>query len=277
MRSLKILKYISSVLLMLGWLGAVYAQDKPSTDSTRVATLSDKEKKKAERKKYRVPLDMKPSAVKVGTDIIGLARTGTSTGFTHLEGQFDIDFHRYFAVLDVGHERNAIVGEEYNYTNRGNYVRGGVQINMMPYNVDKSFFFLGFRYAHASFSDEVAFTKSFDRWGEKQLTFSNNQLTARWYELNMGMKVRVVKNLFFGYTIRYKMGRKLRGVETLQPRNIPGYGRADKSSNSGFNYYILYNIPFRDKPVPVKNKRPPKKRSQPSQSVQPSQFLQRSF
>lgn len=252
------------------------AEPKPEADAEE-QVKEKKEKKDEKEKKEKVPRDFKPSVVKLGLETIGLGRTATSSGFTQLEGQADIDFDRYFFVIDLGHEKNSIANDEFKYSNNGTYFRTGIQINMMPYNKDRSFFFFGFRYARSLFSDEIEFIDDFDKWGQKSIEFKNNNLTATWYEVNMGMKVKVAERLYFGYTVRYKLNKSMKGFDNLTPRNIPGYGRAGKSSNAGFNYYILYTIPFRDKPVPPKPKREHRERNPSSEPSQPTDFFQRSF
>ena len=226
-----------------------------SSPAANTNTLSE-DVKTEEVKKPKVKKDFKPSAVRFGMDALGLIRTGTTSGFHHLEGQADIDFHHYFFVVDFGHERNVLAREGFNYTNQGAFFRVGVQFDLMPYNVDKNVFFVGFRYAKSNFSDHLVYTDSFDKWGEKSYNTEQRGLTARWYEMNMGMKVKVFENVYFGYTLRYKISKKMNGFTDQEPYLIPGYGRASKASSAGFNYYILYNIPFRDKPV---GKKPVKK------------------
>ena len=219
--------------------------------------------------KEKVIRDFKPSAVNFGLEVLGLARTITSSGFSQFEAQGDIDFDRYFFVVDIGREQNSLSNSDFNYLNRGSYFRTGIQINMMPYNPDRNFMFFGFRYARSIFSDEIAYEFEYDKWGQQVFDSKNDGVSARWFELNMGMKVKVHKNIYFGYTLRFKLARKLTGYNELVPRNIPGFGRAIKTSNAGFNYYILYHLPFRNKVVPPRPKRTPRERSDtdsPSQS-----------
>ncbi|MFY0654166.1 MAG: hypothetical protein JXQ96_19170 [Cyclobacteriaceae bacterium] len=225
----------------------------------------EKEDKKSDKEKREA--DFKPSAVNVGIEGLGIARSLSSPGFYQFEGQADIDFDRYFFVLDLGRESNSISNDNFNYSNSGNYFRTGIQVNMMPYNPNRNFFFLGFRYARSSFRDDISYIDSFEKWGDKTLNFENKGVSARWFELNMGMKVKVFERLYFGYTIRYKMAKKMTGYGELNPRNIPGFGRGDKSSVAGFNYYFLYHIPFRDKPVPPKPKREYRQRSSDSEGM----------
>lgn len=267
------MKFIISILLFLICQFAYGQEENPTAKETVTTEVAEKDAKP------KVERDFKPSAVNVGMEGIGLGRTGISSGFTQLEAQADIDFDRYFLVVDLGHERNSIANDAFNYSNNGNYLRIGVQVNMMPYNPNRNFFFFGFRYAKSNFSDQIHYSKAFEKWGQKDISLANNGVSARWYEMTMGLKVKVLERLYFGYTLRYKIGKKMSGFDELMPRNIPGFGRASKSSNAGFNYYFLYHIPFRDKPVPKKPKRVFKERSNsnPSNQSLPSNSFNNRF
>ena len=254
------MKFIFSISLFLISI-ACFAQEDRKIESDTLKITIDPNKQKINKEK--IERDFKPSAVNIGLDVLGLARTATSKGYSKFEAQADIDLDRYFFVIDLGHEESALSNGDFSSANSGNYFRAGVQVNMMPYNPNRNFFFVVLRYARSYFSDNIIYKNNFDKWGEKQLSFENEGLSARWLEMTMGMKVKVFERLYFGYTIRYKMAKKISSFEELIPGNIPGFGAADKSSNFGFNYYILYHIPFRDKPVPKKPKKTPRERSEP--------------
>lgn len=208
-------------------------------------------------KKPRVKRDFKPSSFKVGGDVLGFGRSLIESDYTHYEAQFDVDFHRYFFVVDVGRQEHSFSGSSFAYSNDGNYFRVGIQANMTQFNEDRNVIFFGLRYARSNFSDKLNFTQATDHWGSGDIALNNNGLSARWFELNTGMKVRVTGQLYLGYTIRFKLAKSMsQPTSTLQPYTIPGFGLASKGSNIGFNYYILYRLPFRNKPVPKKVVRP---------------------
>jgi hypothetical protein len=270
------LKYIFSISLLLIAI-LCSAQDKIEVEPDTISISLDPKKQK--KIKEKIERDFKPSAINFGLDVLGLARTSLSTGFTRIEAQGDIDIDKYFFVLDLGHEATSISNSDFSYSNSGNYFRAGIQANIMPYNPNRDFLFVGLRYARSQFSDEIVFQNEFDKWGEKIFSYKNNGLTAHWWEVTLGMKVKVLERLYFGYTIRYKLAKNISGFGELIPRNLPGFGRADKSSSAGFSYYILYHLPFRDKPIPKKPKRTPREgdRNQQDQSSGFGDSFQRSF
>ena len=62
-----------------------------------------------------------------------------------------------------------------------------------------------------------------------------------------GLKIRVVKQLYLGFTLRYKLFMSTSGAEDLRPYYIPGFGKNIGTSAFGFNYYVSYRLPFRKK------------------------------
>lgn len=221
------MKYISSILLLF-------------LVSISIAQKTEKIKK-----------DYKPSAIRIGGNISGLIKNVIDNNFNKIEGQTDIDFHNFFFVVDFGYEKNLFSSGNYNYENKGNYYRIGVQANIQPYNLNRNVFFFGLRYARSQFEDNLNFINFTDKFGNAQFSLSNDNLKAKWFELNTGLKVKIIKQFYFGYTIHFKFIQSFSGNGELIPKNIPGFGKSDKKSTFGFSYYISYNIPFRKKDIPV--------------------------
>jgi len=225
------LKYISSILLLFV-LNTSFAQ-KPERDYI-------------------------PSAIRLGVDAFGLLKSGFNSDFKRMEGQVDIDLHHLFFAIDYGYEKNSSSGDNFNYENWGTYYRIGLQANIQPYNVNRNVMFFGFRYAKSNFQDKLEFVNTTNNFGDTPFSFVNDNLSAKWFEINLGMKIKIVDQLYFGYTIRFKFAQSLSGEGQLTPREIPGYGKSDKKSAAGFNYYIAYRFPFRNKSIPIKPKYQPK-------------------
>jgi hypothetical protein len=112
--------------------------------------------------------------------------------------------------------------------------------------------FFGMRYALSSFNDQLDFDtqaiiQSEIGWPSTRETVSNSKVKANWFEMVAGLKVRVVKQLYMGFTARFKFLLKVKKVEELRPYYIPGFGKNINTSAFGFNYYISYRLPFRKK------------------------------
>ncbi|MEQ8533706.1 MAG: DUF6048 family protein [Imperialibacter sp.] len=203
--------------------------------------------------------DWRPSAVRVGADVFGLAKTALTDGYNRQEIQADIDFNKYFFVLDLGREEIDNSAEGFTHTTNGTFYRAGVDVNLTPYNPNKDVVFFGLRYAHATFDESLAFDYAVPYWGSASVDVTNAGLSAYWIEAVFGMKVKVWKQFYMGYTLRGKFGQKTKGAETLIPYTVPGYGVVTDGGNFGFGYHIYYKLAFRDKAVPLRPKDSKKK------------------
>jgi hypothetical protein len=67
--------------------------------------------------------------------------------------------------------------------------------------------------------------------------------------MNAGLKVRVFKQLYLGFTARFKLALSISGDGNLRPYYVPGFGKNIGSSAWGFSYYVFYRLPFRKKVV----------------------------
>jgi len=115
--------------------------------------------------------------------------------------------------------------------------------------------FFGVRLAKAFYDDRVTFTIIDNNYGEISQFRRNFGLVAKWVEFTAGIKVRMWKNLYLGYTGRLKFSKDLKGDEAIRPFDIPGYGKSGKRSLFGINYYITYLIRWKDKPLPPEKDR----------------------
>ena len=73
----------------------------------------------------------------------------------------------------------------------------------------------------------------------------NSDVNGRWYELTGGIRVKIWKMIWMGYTGRFKFGLKTNESGAMLPSDVPGYGRTDKDNTWGFNYQIFFRIPVR--------------------------------
>ena len=195
-----------------------------------------------------------PTGVRIGTDLISLVRPLIDDSFAGWEVNADVDFYRYFLAVDYGHwERNWAYEEtegETTYSNNGNYWRIGADVNFLKKDPDRNMFFLGLRYARSTFSEDMQ-VWTYDRHfvGESEpLYLSNQNVAASWVELTTGLRVKIWKIFWLGYTARLKFGLNMADTPEMLPSDVPGYGRADKESYWGFNYQLFIRIPTRKMP-----------------------------
>lgn len=187
-----------------------------------------------------------PTGVRFGVDMISLIRTPIEPKFSGWEGVADIDFDRYYLVLEAGRWSRDLASANDSYFNSGNFWRIGADINFLTNDPERNNFFLGLRYARGTFSEQLT-TNIYDPvFGMSVLRNENNDVRASWAELTTGLRVRMFSVFWMGYTIRYKIGLNTKEPGGMLPYDVPGYGRTDKNSTWGFTYYVLFRVPFRE-------------------------------
>lgn len=193
-----------------------------------------------------------PSAIRLGADpgTLGYMLFSEKRGF--FEAEADVDIDRFFLVANYGISSYKLEEPTYSYENNGSYMRFGADINFMDKDPNWNLAFFGMRYARSSFEDQLiydthAVIQSETGWPNSTEASKNSNVKASWYEMVVGLKIRIVKQLYMGFTTRFKLVMNAKGVDEFRPYYIPGFGKNINKSAFGFNYYISYRLPFRKK------------------------------
>lgn len=186
-----------------------------------------------------------PSGIRFGTDVLALVRSPYDETFKGWELNADVDFYRYYLTVDYGSWGRTYIQDSSAYSNKGTYFRIGADVNFLTKNPDKNMFFLGMRYAHGTFDEDYTVIIDDPNWGSSEEVYENRNVPANWFELTSGMRVRIWKMFWLGYTIRYKFGLSVGNTPDMLPHNVPGYGSSDGKAYWGFNYQLLFRIPIK--------------------------------
>ena len=195
-----------------------------------------------------------PTAIRLGADPGTLAYMIFSEKRGFFEAEADIDINQFLLVANYGTSSYELSEETFAYENNGSYLRFGADINFLHKDPQLNVIFFGLRYATSSFTDKLDYdTKAIIQtntgWPSTWETSSNVDGKANWFEMVTGLKIRVVKQLYMGFTIRYRLNMSVNPTEELRPYYIPGFGKNINTSAFGFNYYVSYRLPFRKKIV----------------------------
>lgn len=185
-----------------------------------------------------------PTGIRVGVDIISLIRTYTDDSFLGYEVNAEVDFYRYYLAVEAGHWERSYKTEEELYYNGGNYIRVGVDFNFLKNDPDKNMFFFGARYGSSTYSEYLTVFND-PVWGAVDVNYSNTDVQAGWFELTTGLRVKMLKFFWMGYTVRYKFGLNTNEPPGFTTYDVPGYGNTANPSTWGFNYQLLFRIPIR--------------------------------
>lgn len=165
------------------------------------------------------------------------------------EIQMELRFHeKFFLVADVGFA-NIDRGRTYRYKSEGSFWRLGIDANMAKNTDSGNMIGMGLRYAKASFGDRITFRRRLADQSEKTIRqdvlFSNPDVSSRWMELVFKMRIKVWRQFYSGYTLRYQFFLQTDGADSnLKPFDIPGYGKTTRSNSFGFDYYVGWRFDF---------------------------------
>lgn len=187
-----------------------------------------------------------PTGIRVGVDMVSLARTEFVNSFEGFEVSVDVDMYRYYPTVEFGSSaREYAAASGSTYSNEGNFWRAGIDVNFLTKDPDKNMFFLGARYARSSYSEKATIIVTDPLWGTFNDSFENSGLSSGWAELTAGMRIKVWKIFWLGYTARFKFALSKDDNLPLLTTDVPGYGATDRPTTWGFSYYALVKIPVR--------------------------------
>ena len=186
-----------------------------------------------------------PAQFKLGTDLSYLGSSFLTKGKTQYEFNADIDFNRFIITGDYGFANWEFTDTDFEYKNTGSYYRVGLDYNFMKSSPDNNAIYIGFKYAGTNFTENFSYYVEDPFFGNYTDEILDLKRSGMWLEFVAGMKVRVWKGLFFGWTGRFKFASSISSPpSTFNNFWIPGYGKTTKDSAWGLNYQVFYSIPL---------------------------------
>lgn len=167
---------------------------------------------------------------------------GTFRGW---EMNADVNVYKYYLAVDYGSWGRDYLSDVRKYENSGTYYRIGADINLLKKDPDNNMFFFGARYGRSSFYEQLSTSITDPIFGSKNdQMYTNPNAGASWLELVTGLRVKIWKGFWMGYTARFKFGLSTWNTPGMIPSDVPGYGTND-GSTWGFNYQLFWRIPFK--------------------------------
>lgn len=191
--------------------------------------------------------------LRLGIDLSKPLRTILEENYQGFEitGDYRI-YEDYYLAGELGNEKNVVSEPNVTAEAAGSYIKLGVNYNAYDnWQGMENLIFAGLRYGFATFSSELqeySIYSPTNYFGPDVRTETTefNDLTASWIELQLGIKVEVLNNVFLGTHVQLK-----RRVTATTPGNfdnlyIPGFNRTYDGSTwgVGYGYSISYLIPF---------------------------------
>ena len=191
--------------------------------------------------------------LRLGVDLSKPLRTVLDENYQGFEIKGDYRIYEdYYLAAELGNEKDLISEPNVTAEVKGSYIKLGVNYNAYEnWKGMENLIFAGLRYGFATFSSELqefsVYTPN-NYFGPDIRTEPQeyDNLTASWIELQLGIKVEVLNNVFLGTHVQLK-----RRVTQTTPGNfdnlyIPGFNRTyDRSTwGVGYGYSISYLLPL---------------------------------
>lgn len=177
---------------------------------------------------------------------------GQSYGLIGFSAHFNMH-NRYIAAFEfgLGDANNTPADNNYTYHQSiAPYFKIGLDYNFL-YNSNPDYMiFAGIRYGFSPFKWTLRnVTSTNDYWGEpSEIPFPDVNATAGYLELLFGLKVKIVKNISMGWTLRYH--RVIHESPTTYGHAwyVPGFGT--RNSALGASLSVFYTLPLKSKQAP---------------------------
>lgn len=191
--------------------------------------------------------------LRLGVDLSKPLRSLIDEDYKGLEilGDYRI-YENFYLAAELGNEQKHVREENITAFNKGSYIKLGANYNAYKnWEGMQNEIYVGLRYGFATFSSELQQFAIYNRsdFFEPDIRNENqefNNLTAGWVEVQLGVKVEVLNNLFLGVHFQVKKRVNESAPSFFENLYIPGFGRTytDSTIGAGYGYTISYLIPL---------------------------------
>lgn len=211
-----------------------------------------------------IPVKKDRYGLRVGVDLYKLTRGLYDENYKGIElvGDYRLT-KKYFLAAELGSEDKTTEDDRLNTTTKGTYLKAGFDYNFYENWLDmENIISIGLRGGFSTFSQELNSYKTYNAypywleqpWKPSGETF--NGLSAGWIEVVLGVKVKVINNIFVGFSLRMNtLVYDKKPSDNFENLYIPGFNRTYAGNfGAGFNYSVTYFVPLYKKTVKPKEK-----------------------
>ena len=191
--------------------------------------------------------------LRLGVDLSKPLRSVVDEDYKGLEitGDYRI-YENYYLAAELGNEQMQVQEANISAFNKGSYIKLGANYNAYKnWEGMQNEIYVGLRYGFATFSSDLREYSIYNRndFFEPDIRMENqefNNLTAGWLEVQLGVKVEVLKNLYLGAHFQLKRRINENAPSLFENLYIPGFVRTytDSTIGAGYGYSISYLIPL---------------------------------
>lgn len=191
--------------------------------------------------------------LRIGIDAASLIRTAIDSEYNGFQilGDYRIKDRLYIAG-ELGNENIDRDSDRVDFKTSGSYFKAGIDYNLYQNWLDMdNMIYFGARLGAANFSQNLlrfdyAQDNNYLPVGTNIVNREFNGLTALWLEIQLGIKVEVLPNLYMIANVQIKRTLTESKPDNFDNLYIPGFGRTYDTGElgAGYTYGIMYRIPF---------------------------------
>ena len=191
--------------------------------------------------------------LRAGIDLASLVRTALDDEYTGFQVMADYRLtDSWYVAGELGNESLDRETNQVDFETSGSFIKAGADYNFYRNWQDlDNMIYVGFRAGAASFSQTLNRFDFFQDNGgfSTDSQFPNEEfkdLNAFWGEIQVGVKVEVLNNLFMTLNVQLKVLASEDIPDNFDNLYIPGFGRTYDTTDIGvgYSYGISYRIPF---------------------------------
>ena len=199
----------------------------------------------------------KTYTIRFGLDLSNPVMAQFDKDFFGLELVGDIRlFSEFYGAIELGNEKKTQQSEQINFTTTGSYLKLGFDYNLYENwkGMDNAIY-LGMRIGNSFFKQKVNEYEPYQinhYWTTEIIKNGpeireQDELSARWVEVVAGIKVKIVNNLYMGFSIRLNRLMNDTRPDNFDNLYIPGFNKKTDENvwGAGFNYTLTYSIPVK--------------------------------
>ena len=201
--------------------------------------------------------EKKPYTIRFGVDVSKPVMAQFDRDYFGLEFVGDIRlFSEFYGAIEIGNEKKTQQSERINFTTNGTYLKLGFDYNMYKnWKGMNNAIYLGMRIGNSFHKQQVNEYEPYQidhYWNTgviKQGPEIREQdaLSARWVEVVAGIKVKMINNIYMGFSLR--LNRLMSETRPVNFDNlyIPGFNKKTDENvwGAGFNYTLTYAVPIK--------------------------------
>lgn len=192
-----------------------------------------------------IPITLK---IKVGLEVSGPAIYYSDKNILNTEGYVSVDLNeKRSAFLGLGYLNYKYSQYNYDYLNKGSFMKIGMDFNLLKADKSQGKYFagIGLRYGLSRFKSETPYYEQTNYWGTASSSLPEKAYWGHFLEAAPGVRAEILKNFSVGWAISIRALLYTNTGKDLKPVYFPGYGNGAKRITSGMSYYLVWNIPYK--------------------------------